>query len=236
MSKSRGTQVGPDELVAEHGADALRLHLMFLGPWEQGGPWNDRGITGMERFLRRAFQVVSEVGTQRFEVDTGDKPERDLRSLTHRTIKQVTQDIDNFQFNTMIARLIEFTNELMKLRNQPVAKTVVWREAAETLTLLMAPSTPYVAEEMWARLGNEFSVHQQEWPVFDEKLAAVETVEIPVQVNGKVRDKIMIEAGASQEDQLAAAKASEKIQEQIIGKTVVKEISVPGRLVNIVIR
>lgn len=236
MSKSRGTQVGPDELVAEHGADALRLHLMFLGPWEQGGPWNDRGITGMERFLRRAFQVVSEVGTQRFDANIGEKAERELRSLTHRTIKRVTEDIDNFQFNTMIARLIEFTNELMKLRDEPVAKTVAWREAAETLTLLMAPSTPYVAEEMWSRLGNGFSAHQQDWPVFDSALAAVETVEIPVQINGKVRDKIMVEAGASQEVQLAAAKASEKIEEQLAGKTIVKVISVPGRLVNIVIR
>jgi leucyl-tRNA synthetase len=209
---------------------------MFLGPWEQGGPWNDRGITGMERFLRRAFQVVSEVGTQRFDADAGEKDERELRSLTHRTIKRVTEDIENFHFNTMIARLIEFTNELMKLRDQPVAKTVAWREAAETLTLLMAPSTPFVAEEMWSRLGNEFSVHQQPWPVFDEALAVVETVEIPVQVNGKVRDKITIEAGTSQDDQLAAAKASEKIQEQLAGKTIVKEISVPGRLVNFVVR
>ena len=236
MSKSRGTQVGPDELVAEHGADALRLHLMFLGPWEQGGPWNDRGITGMERFIRRAFQIVSEVGTQRFSGDASDQDVRELRSLTHRTIKRVTEDIDKFQFNTMIARLIEFTNELMKLRDQPVARTAVWREAAETLTLLMAPSTPYVAEEMWSRLGNGFSVHQQDWPVFDEALAVVETVEIPVQINGKVRDKIVIESGASQEDQLAAAKTSDKVREYLAGKTIVKEISVPGRLVNIVVR
>lgn len=236
MSKSRGTQVGPDELVAAHGADALRLHLMFLGPWEQGGPWNDRGITGMERFIRRAFQIVSEVGET---IPDGDAPEvdvRELRSLTHRTIRKVTEDIDNFQFNTMIAAMIEFTNELMKLRDRPVAKTPAWRDAATTLTLLMAPSTPYVAEEMWSRLGNEFSVHQQDWPVFDEMLAVVDTVEVPVQINGKVRDKIVVENGLSKDDLLAAAKASDRIQALISGKMVVKEISVPGRLVNIVVK
>jgi leucyl-tRNA synthetase len=236
MSKSRGTQVGPDELVAAHGADALRLHLMFLGPWEQGGPWNDRGITGMERFIRRAFQIVSEVGDRKLDGEAPDKDVAALRSLTHRTIKRVTEDIDDFQFNTMIAALIEFTNEMMKLRDQPVAQTAAWREAAETLTLLMAPSTPYVAEEMWSRLGNAFSVHQQTWPVFDAALATVETVEIPVQINGKVRDKIVVETGLAQDALLAAAKASERIQEQIAGKTVVKEIAVPGRLVNIVVR
>lgn len=161
---------------------------------------------------------------------------RALRSLTHRTIRKVTEDIDDFSFNTMIAALIEYTNELMKLRETPVAKTAAWREAVETLTLLMAPSTPYVAEEMWHRLGNEFSVHQQSWPAYDESLATVDTVEIPVQINGKVRDKIVITNGASKEDQLAAAKASEKISSQIAGKTIVKEISVPGRLVNIVVK
>ena len=133
MSKSRGTQIGPDPLVEKHGADALRLHLMFLGPWEQGGPWNDRGITGMERFIRRAFLLVSESAV-REPLDGGDANAiAALRSLTHRTIKRVTTDLDNFQFNTMIAALIEFTNELMKLKETPVADTRAWREAMETL-------------------------------------------------------------------------------------------------------
>jgi leucyl-tRNA synthetase len=236
MSKSRGTQIGPDELVEEHGADALRLHLMFLGPWEQGGPWNDRGITGMERFIRRAFQVVSEVGGRKLDGEAPEADVRALQALTHRTIKRVSEDIDDFSFNTMIAGLIEFTNELMKLRETPVAGTAQWREAAETLTLLMAPSTPYVAEEMWHRLGNEFSVHQQSWPVFDEELAKDDTIQIPVQINGKVRDKVMVPNGASKDDQLAAAKAAPKIADQIAGKTIVKEISVPGRLVNLVVK
>ncbi len=235
MSKSRGTQVGPDPLVAAHGADALRLHLMFLGPWEQGGPWNDRGISGMERFIRRAYQVVAE--TADGDVRDGESDETvALQRLTHKTIRKVTRDIEGFQFNTAIAGLIEFTNELMKLKETDVTGTTAWRDAITSLTLLMAPLTPYVAEEMWDVLGNEFSVHQQAWPVYDESLAAEDTIEIPIQINGKVRDKIVIEAGLSQEEQLAAAKASERVQELVAGKTVVKEISVPGRLVNIVVK
>jgi leucyl-tRNA synthetase len=234
MSKSRGTQIGPDDLVARHGADALRLHLMFLGPWEQGGPWNDRGITGMERFLRRAFLLVSSTGAR--QLAGSDPAERELRALTHRTIRKVTSDLDAFHFNTMIAALIEYTNELMKLRETGVSETPAWRDAMETLTLLMAPSTPYVAEEMWARLGNEFSVHLQPWPTYDESLVTVATVEVPVQVNGKVRGRIEIPAGASEEEMLAAAWALKKIQEHTVGKTVVREIVVPGRLVNIIVR
>jgi leucyl-tRNA synthetase len=236
MSKSRGTQVGPDELVAEHGADALRLHLMFLGPWDQGGPWNDRGITGMERFIRRAFLLVSESAGRDLTGSAGEAVEAELRASIHRTIRRVTNDLNGFHFNTMIAALIEFTNELMKLKDEPVANTPVWREAMEALTLLMAPSTPYVAEEMWSRLGKPFSVHQQTWPVYDEALAVVATVEIPVQVNGKVRDRIVVPTGSGEGVLLEAARASAKVQEHLAGKSVVREIVVPDRLVNIVIK
>jgi leucyl-tRNA synthetase len=236
MSKSRGTQVGPDELVEQYGADALRLHLMFLGPWEQGGPWNNRGITGMERFLRRAFQIVSEVGTNQLDGEATASDVAALRSLTHRTIKRVTEDLGDFQFNTMIAALIEFTNELMKLRDQPIAGTPAWREAAETLALLMAPSTPFIAEEMWARLGMEFSVHLQSWPEYDEAIATVDTVEIPVQVNGKLRDKLVVARTATGDEILAAAKASDRAREFLEGKEIVREVVVPGRLVNFVVK
>ncbi|MDQ4099006.1 MAG: leucine--tRNA ligase, partial [Chloroflexota bacterium] len=237
MSKSRGTQIGPDELVAAHGADALRLHLMFLGPWEQGGPWNARGITGMERFIRRAFQVVSEAAE--ITPDGADVSEADvaaLRRLTHRTIKRVSEDIDAFAFNTMIAALIELTNELMKLKDGPIARTTAWRETAETLTLLMAPSTPYVAEELWSRLGKPFSVHQQPWPAYDEALTIEETDEVVVQVNGRVRDRLTLARGTGEEDARAQALASERVQEHMGGKTPARVIYVPGRLVNIVVK
>lgn len=236
MSKSRGAQIGPTDLVAAHGADALRLHLMFLGPWEQGGPWNDRGITGMERFIKRAFQVVSELGTTPPGERAPKADEDALVSLMHRTIKRVTDYLDAFSFNTMIAAKIEFVNELMKLKETPIVTSPVWREAVETLVLLMAPSTPYVAEEMWEMLGNEFSVHQQSWPEYDEILAVEAMIEIPVQINGKVRDRIMVPSAATADEQAAAARASEKIAGHIGSKQVVKEISVPGRMVNLVVK
>jgi len=237
MSKSRGTQVGPDELVADHGADALRLHLMFLGPWEQGGPWNARGITGMERFIRRAFQVVSEAAE--ITPNGTDVPAADiaaLRRLTHRTIKRVSEDIDAFAFNTMIAALIELTNELMKLKDGPIAHTAAWRETVETLTLLMAPSTPYVAEEMWSRLGKPFSVHQQPWPTYDEALTIEDVDEVVVQVNGRVRDRLMLPKGTSKDDARVHAMASERVQEHVGGRAPARVIYVPGRLVNIVVK
>lgn len=236
MSKSRGAQIGPTDLVDAHGADALRLHLMFLGPWEQGGPWNDRGITGMERFIRRAFLVVSELGTTPAGDHAPAADEEALVALMHRTIKRVTDDIDSFSFNTMVAAKIEFVNELMKLKETSIVTSPAWRQAVETLVLLMAPSTPYVAEEMWEMLGNGFSVHQQDWPIYDPALAVESTIEIPVQINGKVRDRIEVSSTATPEEQAAVAKASEKIASLLEGKQIVKEISVPGRMVNLVVK
>lgn len=236
MSKSRGTQISPDLFVDKHGADAMRLHLMFLGPWEQGGPWNDRGITGMERFIRRAFTVVTELSQTQTGAASGSDAERSLMALQHRTIKRATDQIDSFGFNTMVAALIEYVNELMKLKETDIVTSPVWREAVETLVLLMAPSTPYVAEEMWEMLGKPFSVHQQSWPIYDPTLAVEATIEIPVQINGKVRDRVIVPSTATADEQLEAAKQLEKIAATIADKQIVKEISVAGRLVNIVVK
>jgi leucyl-tRNA synthetase len=235
MSKSRGTQVSPDKLVAHHGADALRLHLMFLGPWEQGGPWNDRGITGMERFIRRAFHVVSETAAIPSNHDGDEEAVADLRRLTHQTIAKVTRDIESFHFNTMISGLMEYTNALMKLKETDIVKTAAWREAVTSLTLLMAPSAPYVTEEMWELLGNDFSVHQQAWPVTDESLASVVLVEIPVQVNGKVRERISIAIDASEEAVAHQARAVGKIPDYLEGKSLRRTIYVPGRMINFLV-
>jgi len=236
MSKSRGTQVAPDELVKQYGADSLRLHLMFLGPWDQGGPWNNRGITGMERFIRRAFAIVTETASNGTSGDASDSERQEILRLVHRTVKRVTRDLEDFQFNTMVAALMEFTNGLLPLKDQPVASTPEWRNAIETLVLLMAPSTPYVAEELWERLGMGYSVHVQEWPTFDEALTRHETVEVVVQVNGKVRDRLTVEPNITEEDAKALALASERVIEQVEGKSIVKVIFVPGRLLNFVVR
>jgi leucyl-tRNA synthetase len=235
MSKSRGTQIGPDELVAAHGADALRLHLMYLGPWEQGGPWNARGITGMERFIRRAYSLVTETGAGPFDQHLPEVDTAPLRRLRAKTIQRVTTDLDEFQFNTMVAWLIEYVNELMRLRETPLAHTPAWREALETLVLLMAPSTPYVAEELWERLGMPYSVHQQAWPTYDPALTRADEVEVVVQVNGKVRDRLMLPVDLAEDDARARVLAQPKIAEVIAGREPRKVVYVPGRLVNIVV-
>jgi leucyl-tRNA synthetase len=235
MSKSRGNVIDPDDLVAEMGADTVRLFLMFLGPWDQGGPWNSRGISGPQRFLERAFLVITDTAGNTFEARE-DEATRQLRRVTHQTIRAVTQDMETFSFNTMVARLMEYVNELMRQKDTPVASTTAWEEALDTLALLLAPSAPHIAEEFWERLGHPYSVHQQSWPVWNEELAAEDTIEIAVQVNGKVRGRIEITPDADQETALTAARANERVAEHLSGMTVVKEIYVPGRLVSFVVR
>ncbi|MCD6034098.1 MAG: leuS [Thermomicrobiales bacterium] len=244
MSKSRGTTVSPDELVAAHGADALRLHLMYLGPWEQGGPWNARGITGMERFIRRAYGLVTNTDDGPFEsaAPLTEPAEQRLRAMTGllrrwraKTIQKVTADLEGFQFNTMVAALIEYVNELMRMRNSEVVHTPDWREAIETLVLLMAPSTPFVAEELWEHLGNPYSVHQQAWPTYDEALTHDDAFVVAVQVNGKVRDRVVIPSGSSEELVKNHVLRQPKIAEALNGRELRKFIYVPGRLVNIVV-
>jgi leucyl-tRNA synthetase len=234
MSKSRGTQVAPDELAAIHGSDALRLHLMFLGPWDQGGPWNDRGLTGMERFIRRAYQLVLEGSARSFDGAADESETRAVRTWTHRTIERTTNDYNDFAFNTMIAGLIEFVNELMKRKDAPEANTPVWKEALESLVLLMAPATPHIAEEMWEMLGKPYSVHQQLWPTYDPELVKHEVAEVAIQVNGKIRDKIVLATDASEQEALDAAYASVRVYESLGGKEPTRIIYVPGRLLNIV--
>jgi len=235
MSKSRGTQIDPDELVAQHGADALRLHLMYLGPWDQGGPWNSRGIAGMERFIRRAYGLVTETGAGPFDQSAPTEETEPLNRLRAKTVQRVTTDLDEFQFNTMVAALIEYVNELMKLRETALVHTPAWRQALETLVLLMAPSTPYVAEELWERLGMRYSVHHQSWPEYDPALTQDDAVELVVQVNGKVRDRLLLPVDLPEADVRERVLAQPKIAEAIAGREPRKVIYVPGRLINIVV-
>ena len=169
MSKSRGTQVDPDPIVDEHGADALRLHLMFLGPWDQGGPWNDRGLNGMQRFMRRVYDLVL-LTNQAAPADSTSVDADALIRMTHRTIKRVTTDLTEFQFNTQIAAMIELTNELMRHRDTELPGTKEWRFAVTSLVSLLAPSAPHLGEELWELLGQPYSVHTADWPTWDESL------------------------------------------------------------------
>jgi len=233
MSKSRGNVIAPDKLVARYGADTVRGYLMFGWRWELGGPWDPHGIEGVYRWLHRVWNVVLEPGGA--EGTPTEKQVADMRRWTHRTIKRVTDDMEAFAFNTIIAALMEFTNALQKAKGTPVYGTDAWEEAIETLLLLLAPCCPHIAEELWARTGRPYSVHQQYWPEFNPALAAEEVVTLVVQVNGKVRARLEVPAGITEEAAKEAALADANVQRHIAGREVRKIVYVPGRLVNIVV-
>jgi len=238
MSKSKGNVVDPDDLVAEYGADVVRTYLMFAFEWDQGGPWRKKDIKGPVRFLRDVWNLIVEPLPEPSGDPAGTAPEeaiRVLRRKVHQTIQKVTTDLENFSFNTAIAALMELKNTMQDFRNSPVAHTEAWNESVRSLVLMMAPFTPHIAEELWARTGNEYSVHQQAWPVADPKIAAADFIELVVQVNGKVRDKIVVPADVTEETAKAKALANEKVQAALNGGVPKQVIYVPGRLVNVVV-
>ena len=236
MSKSRGNVVAPDENVSRYGTDTFRAYLMFLGPWEQGGPYNTDGINGITRWVGRAWTLVLDTWTASRSGTPGDAPLKELQRVTHQTIRRVDEDLADFRFNTMLAALMEFTNYLTKPETQALRGTPEWRAALEALILMIAPSTPHVAEELWERTGHRFSVHQQPFPTWDPALVTNEEITLVVQVNGKVRDKLTVATGVNEAQARELALASDKVQSQLDGKQVAQVIYVPGRLVNVVVR
>ncbi len=229
MSKSRYNVVNPDDVVREYGADAMRLYEMFMGPLERDKPWTEEGVQGVYRFLRRAWALfIADDGAlhSRIVVTGGD--ENMAREL-HKTIKAVTNDIENMSFNTAIARMMEFVNTATKA-------TALDKTAMEQFVLLLAPFAPHMAEELWARLGNADSQAYAPWPEYDDTLLVEDAIEIPVQVLGKLRGKISVPPDADKTMILEAAKADAKIKAHIEGKTIVKEIYVPGKMVNLVVK
>ena len=236
MSKSLGNIVSVDEITATYGADTARAFILFVAPPEADFEWSEEGVKGVHRFLRRVWDVVLEQGTG----DRGQGAEASeeqitaLRRMTHKTIKRVTQDMEAFKFNTMLAALMEFNNYLFKAKETPVRDTEAWDEAIRTLILLLAPACPHIAEELWQRIGGEYSVHQQPWPTWDEELAKEEVITLVVQVNGKLRDRLQVPVTITEEEAKELALASAGAQRHIKGKEVVRVIYVPGRLVNIV--
>jgi len=233
MSKSKGNVVTPDNMVAATGADSVRAYLMFIGPWDQGGEWNDAGLSGMSRWFNRLWKLVLD------EYKTGtlnENKQRELKRFTHRNIKKVTQDIEKLHFNTMLAALMEFTNYLGKAREEGGVKEQEWQETVKTLLLLLAPSAPHIAEELWQRTGNEYSIHNQEWPSWDEELARKEQITLVVQVNGRLRDKIAASAEITEGEAKEKALTSKRVKPYIDGRSIIKTIYVPGKLVNIVVK
>ncbi len=233
MSKSRGNVVNPDDYVESMGADTTRAYLMFIGPWEAGGPWSSRGIEGVHRFMQRVWDLVT-VPPPTPTAAASAAEVAALRRVTHKTIRRVTDDMEAFSFNTMVAALMEFNNYLLKAKETPVTAAEAWQEAIRTLILLLAPTAPHLAEELWERIGEPYSVHAQAWPRWDEKAAADEVITLVVQVNGKVRDHLSVVVGIAEEEAMRLALASAKIQQHLAGKQLVKTIFVPDKLMNIV--
>ncbi len=228
MSKSRGNVVNPQEFVDRYGSDALRCFLMFIGPWNQGGPWDGRGIEGVSRFLRRALSLVAEGDATGAEADPGELDRR-----TNQMVKKVTEDLEAFRFNTAVAALMEQTNYLLGIKGR--VDEEAWDEALRKFALVLAPFAPHHAEEIWAGLGETYSVHEQEWPGYDESLIKTEEITLVIQVNGKLRDRIEAPADITEETAKELALSSEKVRPHVEGKEIRKAVYVPGRLVNIVV-
>ena len=226
MGKSLKNAVAPDDIYESYGADTLRLYEMAMGPLDASRPWETRDVVGMYRFLQRVWRntVDEDTGALRTDLPGLDI---DTERLLHRTIEGVRADMDAMRFNTAIAKLIEFNNHLTKLGGCPVA-------AAEPLVLMLAPLAPHLAEELWRMLGHDTTITYAPFPVADPALLVAETVEVPVQVNGKVRSRIVVAADADQAATEAAALADPKVQAALGGNAPKKVIVVPGRMVNIV--
>ena len=228
MSKSRGNVVNPDDMMDQFGADAVRLYEMFMGPLEAAKPWSSRGVEGITRFLDRVWRLAMDDEGHLSRAVTEAVPAPDQLRVLHQTIKKVTEDIEALRFNTAIAQMMVCTNEMTKLDQRP-------RALLEAFILLLAPFAPHLAEELWERLGKQPSVSRQSWPAYDPALVVSERLEIPLQVNGKLRSKIEVAADAGEAEIVALAQQDHKLVEWLQGKPLRKVIYVPKKLVNFVV-
>jgi leucyl-tRNA synthetase len=231
MSKSKGNVIAPDKLVKHYGADTVRAYLMFFARWEMGAPWSSSGMEGVFRWLRRVWTLFTD------PIERGNPDHEVLRSLRrklHQTLRQITHDFEVFEFNTIVSGLMELLNEMYKARDKGAAGTPEWTEAVDIYIRMMAPVTPHIAEELWAFIGKPYSVHQQSWPEIDVEAAAEDLIVLIVQVNGKLRDRIMVPVDVTEEAAKSAAMESDVIKKFLEGRLPKKVIVVPHRLVNIV--
>ena len=230
MSKSRGNVVSPDDAVERYGADALRLYILYMGPAEQDKEWSDAGIEGTARLVDRVWRLALEVAARG---EVGAPADGELVRAAHRTIDRVSDDIlRRFQFHTPIAALFELVNETYRVKDDPSRAGEV-RFATETVLSLIQPYAPHVAEELWERLGGN-RLWETAWPVADPTLVATDVVEIAVQVNGKLRDRLQVPAGTTEDELIALALGSERVQAYLGEGSPRRTIVVPDRLVNVV--
>jgi leucyl-tRNA synthetase len=242
----RSNPLNPEPIVQKFGADALRLYLMFLGPWDQGGDWSDAGIRGVSRWLNRVWDLASSTAPslagRESEGGSGEQLSRDagrvLLRAAHQTTRRVITDLQEFKFNTAIAALMEYTNKLSDAADDGPAGLSVhaWNDAVDRLLLLLAPMAPHITEELWERRGHAYSVHQQALPAWDEAFTAVDNITVVVQVNGKLRGQLLLPAGVSEADAIAAALADPGVKRHTEGHEFVRKIYVPGKLVSLVVK
>jgi leucyl-tRNA synthetase len=234
MSKSRGNVVSPDDYVKKVGADAVRCYLMFLGPWDQGGDWIDSGINGISRWLNRIRYLATRDPKSLDSSKISEDKNSQLNRSIHKTLKKVTVDLQNFKFNTTIAALMELTNSLNDLWKEGEVDQKCWESGIRKLLLMIAPLAPHIAEELWEVNELEYSIHSQQWPKWQPEFVKEADINLVVQVNGKVRDTIIVSAEITENAAKEAAMASKKIEAHIKDKEIKKTIYVPGKLVNIV--
>ena len=243
MSKSKGNVVSPEEIIGQYGADTARLFILFAAPVDRDLDWSDDGVAGAYRFLRRVWRIMEifedkiKSSSDDYDVTALTAEEKELRRILHTTIKKVTEDIrDRFMFNTAISSIMELVNAFYAFQDSKTINGGLVREVSLNLLKMLAPFAPHITEELWSILVGQGSIHQQQWPQYEEAATVQAEVEIVLQINGKVRDRIMIATGISREEMETAAKANARVQELTEGKTIVKMICVPDKLVNVVVK
>ncbi len=231
MSKSRGNVVPLDDLVQTYGADSLRAYLMFFARWDQGGPWSSTGIEGVNRWIKRVWTTILEPSEGKI---SGQENEKNLRRKVHQTLMSVTHDFEQFEFNTIVSSLMELMNEMNKAKTDGLFGSEAWQEACDIYLKMLAPIAPHISEEIWALLGKPYSIHTRTWPTVDTQAAADEQITLVIQINGKLRDRLTVPVGITEQDAKSLALDNETVKKYLGGKAPRQVIYVPGRLINIV--
>jgi leucyl-tRNA synthetase len=232
MSKSRGNTVSPDELIEEYGADTERVYTLFIGPPEKEAEWSDEAVMGAYRFLQRVWRI----GERLHEAPPTAPADAALERERHATIQRVTSSLHRFHFNSAVAALMELSNALSRALEEKTASRLRCEEAFDTLLQLLHPMAPHITEELWERRDHVETLLETSWPEYDEAKLRRARIQLVVQVDGKLRDRVEVDAGASEKEARAAALASPKVQEHVAGREVAKAVLVPDRLINLVTR